>query len=94
LLPRTNTTLLNKERYDEFHLAGYGIAAVSGVQIGIMEHYFAQMEVKGGFINLPDIRTTKSKSDKARQHFWFSQLNIAFGGNFNALNLFKRKKEG
>ncbi|MFN8254578.1 MAG: hypothetical protein U0W24_02740 [Bacteroidales bacterium] len=83
LLPRTNTTLLNKQRYDEFHLAGYGISAVFGVNILIYKYFFIQSEVKGGFIHMPDIRTTMSESDKASQHFFFGQANILFGANFN-----------
>jgi hypothetical protein len=36
--------------------------------------------MKGGFMGLPDVRTTVSTADKAVQNFFFSQLNIVFGG--------------
>lgn len=80
LVPRTNTTLLGNERYDEFHVSGYGFSTVVGLNITFVERFFIQSEFKGGFINMPDIRTTKFKSDRASQHFFFSQLNILFGG--------------
>lgn len=79
LIPRTNTTLLNNERYDEFHLAGYGIDGIIGVNVSIIDLFFVQTEFKGGYINMPSIRTTNSESDGASQHFFFSQLNIVFG---------------
>jgi len=81
LVPRTNTTLLNNPRYDEFHLAGYGLSGVLGINVLFYKYFFVQSEFKEGFINMPDIRTTRSSSDKASQHFFFSQLNIVFGAN-------------
>lgn len=89
LLPRTNTTLLNNARYDEFHLAGYGFSAVIAANLTFFKYFFIQTEWKGGFINMPDIRTTMYTSDRANQHFWFSQYNVVFGANFR----FKKKSE-
>ncbi|GAA5220607.1 hypothetical protein [Membranihabitans marinus] len=83
LLPRTNSTLLSMERNDAFHLAGYGASGVVGLQISIFRNFFIQSEVKGGYINLPDIRTTMSSIDKADQQFLFGQLNILFGGTLH-----------
>lgn len=82
LLPKTNTRLLNNERYDAFHVAGYGISLKAGVNITFFKHFFVQSEVKGGYINMPDIRTTLFKEDKAQQHFLFLQTNILFGVSF------------
>ena len=72
LLPKTNTTLLGNAQYDEFHLAGYGI----------FEYFFIQSELNGGYINMPYIRTTMYKSDRAAEHFLFAQLNFLIGANF------------
>jgi hypothetical protein len=83
LMPKTNATLLNNERHDDFHLAGYGISAVVAINISFYEVFFIQSELKGGYINMPDIRTTMSKADKASQSFFFSQLNIVFGVKIN-----------
>ena len=38
-----------------------------------------QAELKGGYANLSDIRTTADKSDKAKQNIVFSQQNLVFG---------------
>lgn len=83
LVPKTNSTLLNNERHDEFHLAGYGIGAVVGINISLYEIFFIQSELKGGYINMPDIRTTMNKADGASQSFFYSQLNIVFGISLN-----------
>ena len=82
LMPRTNTQLLKNKRYDEYHFAGYGLDAKIGLNILFYKHFFIQSELKGGYINMPDIRTTESKSDKAAQHFFYVQNNIVFGALF------------
>ncbi|MBL0052838.1 MAG: hypothetical protein IPP29_15660 [Bacteroidetes bacterium] len=83
LYPRSDVTLINNERNDKFHLAGYGMNVMAGLNIEFFNHFFIQSEFKTGFINLPDVHTTNSEFDKARQHFFFSQVNILFGATFN-----------
>jgi len=90
LLPRTNTTILGNERYDEFHLSGYGVGAVLGSNVTFFNKVFIQTEVRGGYINLPDIRTTRSETDRASQDFLFAQYNVLFGGK---INLAKKNKK-
>lgn len=80
LYPKSNTILFNKDEYDEFHISGYGINAIAGLQLAFFDHFFIQSEFKEGFINMPDIRTSVSTTEKAKQSFFFSQLNIVFGG--------------
>ena len=82
VIPRTNTTLLKKERYDKFHLSGYGASLKAGLNLTFFKHFFVQAELKGGYINMYDVRTTDSKKDKASHDFWFGQTIIVFGGIF------------
>ncbi len=79
LFPKTNTRLMKFDRYDEFHLAGYGLDLHAGARIIYRRHYFIQVEGKSGFINMPDIRTTTSENDRASQYFFFAQGNVTFG---------------
>lgn len=79
LLPKTNTTLLTMERHDDYHLSGYGISGVIGINALFFQHFFIQAEMKAGWINMPDIRTTVDPSDHANQQFMFYQHNIVFG---------------
>ena len=78
VVPKTNTTLLGNERYDEFHLSGYGFNVVSAMRFDYKK-IFIQTELKGGWINMPYIRTSNTPQDIAKQHFFFSQLNVVFG---------------
>ena len=82
LLPKTNTKLFAKERHDEFHLSGFGVSAKAGLTFTFYKHFFIQTELKTGYINMNDIRTTFDNADKAQQNFWFLQSMIAFGGIF------------
>ncbi len=83
MLPKTNSQLLGNERYDEFHISGYGTGVHSGIQINVGSVFFISTLLKGGFIHMPDIRTTLNESDRATQHFWYLQLNGTFGLRFN-----------
>ena len=79
MYPRTNTHLLNNNRYDEFHVAGFGFAPILALNLTFYKFFFIQSEFKAGYITMPDIRTTEFKSDKASHHFMFLQENICFG---------------
>lgn len=81
LMPKTNATLLNNARHDAFHLAGYGLAAVGAVNINFYKYFFIQSELKGGFIHMPDVRTTQYKADRASQKFVFAEYVISLGVN-------------
>ena len=82
LYPKTNTTLLGKDRYDEFNIAGYGLSAKVGLNVTFFKHFFIQTELKGGFIEMNNIRTTQDKADSAEQNFWFLQRILTVGGIF------------
>ena len=45
LLPRTNATIFNNKRHDEFHLAGYGFNCVIALNLSY-KRYFIQSELK------------------------------------------------
>ncbi|MDG1260652.1 MAG: hypothetical protein P8H59_00430 [Flavobacteriales bacterium] len=82
MLPKTNATLMDNERHDDFHLAGWGTSALVGFDVTFWQVFFVQLTSKGGFINMPDIRTTADPSDRASQHFWYFQPNFVFGAKF------------
>jgi hypothetical protein len=82
LFPKTNTKLFNKARHDDYHVSGFGLSAKAGLNFTFYKHFFIQTELKGGYINMNDIRTTADKADSASQKFWFLQKVIAFGGIF------------
>lgn len=82
LYPKTNAKLLGRERHDDFHVSGFGVSAKAGLNLVFFKYFFIEAELKGGYINMNDIRTTSQSSDKASQDFFFLQRIIAFGGIF------------
>jgi hypothetical protein len=83
LYPKTNAKLMNQERHDDFHVAGYGINIKAGLNFTFYKHFFIQTEMKAGYINMNSIQTTYREGiDKASQKFNFLETVIAFGGIF------------
>ena len=83
LMPKTNAVFLSQKQHDEFHVAGFGLGAVVGLNVTFFKYFFIQSEFKAGYINMPDIRITHSAADKASQAFWYTQLNVVFGAKYN-----------
>jgi hypothetical protein len=82
LYPKTNTTLMGQERHDDFHVSGFGSSLRAGINLTVFKYFTVEGSLKGGYINMPDIRTTKSSADTASQHFFFAETMISFGGIF------------
>ena len=82
LYPKTNVMLMGKERHDDFNVAGYGVSAKAGINFTFYKYFFIQGEIKAGYINMPNIRTSYDTSDSASQHFNFLERVVAFGGIF------------
>ncbi len=84
LFPRSNVTLMQNERSDRFHVAGFGLDARANMNLVFWNHWMARVEGKFGYINMPDIKTTlNNKPDKAMQDFVFYQINFGIGYTFN-----------
>lgn len=82
LYPKTNTTLMGQERHDDFHISGFGSSLRAGINLVFFKYFTIEGSLKGGYINMPDIRTTKSAADSATQDFFFGETMISFGGIF------------
>lgn len=82
LYPRTNSKLMGMERHDEFNIAGYGTGIKAGLNITFFKHFFIQGELKGGYINMPNIRTAPSSVHSASQDFRYLERVIVVGGIF------------
>ncbi len=85
IFPKTNTTLMGSERYDEFNVAGYGLSAKVGLNLTFWNHFFIQSDYKVGYINMDNIRTTASKSDSASQDFTFFETTFMLGFRFQLI---------
>lgn len=79
LVPRTASRFLGMPLSDRYHLSGFGLAAKAGFNLTFFDLFFVGMDLKGGYIGLPDIRTSNNTSDRAEQHFAFVEGIVLFG---------------
>ncbi|MFD2552443.1 hypothetical protein ACFSQP_11505 [Bizionia sediminis] len=82
LFPKTNSTLLQKKRHDDFHISGYGLSVTAGLNLTFFKYFFIQADLRGGYINMPDIKTTNAAFDSAKQDFLFVESVLSVGGTF------------
>jgi hypothetical protein len=81
LFPRTDSTVLLQPRHDEFHVSGYGFSGDAGLNFTFFKHFYVLTELKAGYINMTDVRTTYS-GDHAQHHFFYGETIVSFGGIF------------
>ena len=79
IIPKTNAKLLNNKRNDVFYVAGFGVATNLDLSFTLLQYFYFQIGLRGGFIHLPSVKTTASLADKATQNFWFFEHMISFG---------------
>ena len=82
-LPKSNVQMgmINQQRNDEFHVAGYSLSAGAGLEVDVWRDLFVRGTYKFGYVDLPDVLTS-SRGDKASQHFTFNELIFALGWRF------------
>ena len=83
VIPDSDASVLGQLAYHNqekktYHLAGYSFSASIGVQFDFCKHFFLQTKLKGGYINLSDIKTTIG-GGKASQHFGFIEPMFVAG---------------
>ncbi|MFM9005401.1 MAG: hypothetical protein ACKOSR_07850, partial [Flavobacteriales bacterium] len=82
LMPKSNVKLMGYPRNDQFHLAGIGTNVKCGGELLLGNHFYVRGELKGGYINMPDIVTrAASIDDRASQQFGFAAMNMMIGFN-------------
>ena len=82
LYPKSDIKLMHNERNDQWHLAGYGVSAITNLRLTFKRLIFFEYNIKGGFIHMPSVLTTSSKSDRANQRFFFLERFAVLGVNF------------
>ena len=83
VIPKSNVGLgfMNRARNDEWHLAGYSVAAGTGIEMDLYKDFFFRTAYRLGYVNLPDVLTS-SQGDKASHHFTYNEILIAAGMRF------------
>ncbi|WP_053975327.1 hypothetical protein [Polaribacter dokdonensis] len=83
LYPRTDIALFNQTANDEFNVSGWGVSIGAGLNLTFFKHFFIQSDLKYGYIDMSNIRTTQDPSDTASQSFTFFEKTLVFGAKFN-----------
>ena len=81
LYPKTNVTLLDRNKNDDFYISGYGYDVKAGIEISFFKNFFFRYMMKQGHINMPDV-VTSSGDDEADQEFDFTEYYGLFGYRF------------
>ncbi len=79
VIPRSDVRLFGEGLNNKFHIAGYGAGARIGLCAVFWNRLFLHAAVKGGYIELPDVLTTGTDVDRARQRFWFVEEYVVAG---------------
>ncbi len=79
VIPRSDVRLFGEGINNRFHLAGYGAGAQVGLFAVFWDRLTMRVAAKGGYIELPDVLTTGTSTDRARQRFWFVQEYAVLG---------------
>jgi len=82
VIPRSDVRLFGNGINNRFNIAGFGVGAQLGFHFTFLKHFYLRNTLKAGWIDLPNVLTTGNDVDHAKQHFWFVQHAIVFGGQF------------
>ena len=82
LYPKTNATVLGRERHDDFKVAGWGVSAKAGLNATFYKHFFIQYEWKFGYIDITKAPIILNNGAYASHHFTFNQGIFVLGGIF------------
>ncbi|RQO31687.1 hypothetical protein DBR32_06995 [Taibaiella sp. KBW10] len=84
MIPRTNTSLLDYERNDRFHVSGFGTTLKAGVQITVLRKLSFRFEAKAGYVDMPDIILHKKGiQGRGKQDFIYAQVNGMIGAVYS-----------
>ena len=64
-----------------FTLQGQAYAK-AGLHLTFFKYFLIVSELKGGYINMYDVRTTYDIADKAKHDFFFFETVLGIGGTF------------
>lgn len=79
VLPKTNSTVLDKHRDDTYNVAGYVLALEGGIRYNFLKNVFVESSLKGAFANYSHILIADGT---ARQHWFSGQFLVMAGFQF------------
>ncbi|MFN5346049.1 MAG: hypothetical protein ACK44N_03100 [Bacteroidota bacterium] len=80
VFPRTDCTINNLRRDDQFHVAGYLVGVDAGLRYDFHHRIFFENEAKWSFVNYTS--ALLPYQGRARHHFWAFEYIFTLGYNF------------
>jgi len=91
VMPKTNTTILGNEKFENSSNVGFGMSVSAGINLTFFKHFFIKTDIKYGYIDMKDIQVTlKDPTANVKQHFNFIETSYTFGFRFR---IFPTKKK-
>ncbi|MFK7825634.1 MAG: hypothetical protein AB8G05_15895 [Oligoflexales bacterium] len=82
MIPRSDVRLFGKGDNHYWNLSGWGTSMHVGISLKISDAFFARFTGKYGRVEMKNIPTTGSSSDRAEQLIHFMQNCTALGYSF------------
>lgn len=76
VLPKTNSTVMNKQRDDTYNVAGYVLALEGGLRYNFLKNVYVESSLKGAFANYSHILI----ADGTGHQHWFSGQFLVMAG--------------
>lgn len=81
MVTKTKVKVLQDGLDNDFHVAGYSMAAKTGPRIEFLDRFFLLSEVKGGYASLPSVLIKNSAPQIGDHNFTFLEWYMAAGVN-------------
>lgn len=79
MYPKSDIKLFGRG-VDRWHVAGFGLSSQIALRLEFFKNLFLEAQFEGGLIDMPDIITTGDAGAGAKQHFFYREETIMFGG--------------
>jgi hypothetical protein len=74
VIPKTNSTIMDKHRDDRYHIAGYVVGLEGGLRYNLSQHLFAEGDAKGTLANYNNFLIAEGKGSQKWRALTFSVL--------------------
>jgi hypothetical protein len=82
IVTKTDVRVMGDGLDNDFHVAGYAMAAKTGPRIELFRHFFLSGEVKAGYASIPSVLIKNSQPEIGDHNLQFLEYYVVAGVNF------------
>jgi hypothetical protein len=82
MIPRTDSHVFGVGQNNRFHISGYGLSAIGGLEARGWKNIFFRAQLRTGWIRLPDILLNNDALERANQNIRFLEFSGVIGRYF------------